>query len=93
MPPVLYLFALCNLVIGSGVFVLAGIRVPLSESLNASLAAAGQVMTAYAVSTALLAPLLIIATTRWPRKRAVQLALAFEPAPVQPVANATAHSA
>ncbi|WP_296919247.1 hypothetical protein [Polaromonas sp.] len=67
MPPVLYLFALCNLVIGSGAFVLGGILVPLSDSLNVSLAAAGQVMTAYAISTALLAPVLIIATARWPR--------------------------
>ena len=56
MPPVLYFFALCNLVIGSGAFVLGGILVPISESLHVSLAAAGQVMTAYAVSTALLAP-------------------------------------
>lgn len=77
MPPVLYLFALCNLVIGSGAFVLGGILVPLSESLNVSLAAAGQVMTAYAISTALLAPVLIIVTARWPRKRAIQLALAL----------------
>lgn len=77
MPPVLYLFALCNLVIGSGAFVLGGILVPISESLNISLAAAGQVMTAYAVSTALIAPVLIVATARWPRKRVVQLALAL----------------
>ena len=77
MPPVLYFFALCNLVIGSGAFVLGGILVPLSESLHISLAAAGQAMTAYAVSTALLAPVLIIATARWQRKRAVQLALAL----------------
>ena len=77
MPPVLYLFALCNLVIGSGAFVLGGILVPLSQSLQVSLAAAGQVMTAYALSTALLAPVLILATARWPRKRAIQLALAL----------------
>lgn len=77
MPPVLYLFALCNLVIGSGAFVLGGILVPLSESLNISVAAAGQAMTAYAVATAVLAPVLIIVTARWPRKRAVQLALAL----------------
>ncbi|OOG46376.1 MFS transporter [Polaromonas sp. A23] len=77
MPPVLYLFALCNLVIGSGAFVLGGILVPISESLNISLAAAGQVMTAYAVSTAVIAPVLIVATARWPRKHVVQLALAL----------------
>ncbi len=75
MPPVLYLFALCNLVIGSGAFVIGGILLPISESLHISLAAAGQAMTAYALATAVLAPLLIILTARWPRKRAIQLAL------------------
>ena len=75
MPPILYFFALCNLVIGSGAFVLGGILQPMSVSLGISVAAAGQAMTAYAVATAVLAPILIIATARWSRKRAVQLAL------------------
>ncbi|UUZ71493.1 hypothetical protein LP415_21315 [Polaromonas sp. P1(28)-8] len=49
---------MCNLVIGSGAFVLGGILEPMSESLNISVAAAGQAMTAYATATAVLAPLL-----------------------------------
>lgn len=75
MPPILYFFALCNLVIGSGAFVLGGILQPMSVSLGISVAAAGQAMTAYAIATAVLAPMLIIFTARWQRKRAVQLAL------------------
>ena len=75
MPPILYFFALCNLVIGSGAFVLGGILQPMSASLGISVAAAGQAMTAYAIATAVLAPVLIILTAKWPRKRAVQLAL------------------
>lgn len=77
MPPILYFFALCNLVIGSGAFVLGGILQPMSASLGISVAAAGQAMTAYAIATAVLAPLLIILTASWPRKRAVQLALSL----------------
>jgi DHA1 family inner membrane transport protein len=77
MPPILYFFALCNLVIGSGAFVLGGILQPVSVSLGISLAAAGQAMTAYAVATAVLTPLLIILTVKWPRKRVIQLALAL----------------
>jgi predicted MFS family arabinose efflux permease len=77
MPRILYFFALCNLVIGSGAFVLTGILQPLARELGISIAAAGQVMTAYAVATALLAPLLILLTATWPRKRAIQLALAL----------------
>ena len=75
MPPILYFFALCNLVIGSGAFVLGGILQPISTSLGVSVAVAGQAMTAYALATAVLAPLLIIFTAPWSRKRAVQLAL------------------
>lgn len=75
MPPILYFFSLCNLVIGSGAFVLGGILGPLSASLGISLAAAGQAMTAYAVATALLAPILVITTAKWSRKRAIQLSL------------------
>ena len=77
MPRVLYFFALCNLVIGSGAFVLSGILQPLATDLGISVAAAGQVMTAYAVASALLAPILILLTAKWPRKQAIQLALAL----------------
>ncbi|AEG92263.1 MFS transporter [Ramlibacter tataouinensis] len=77
MPAVLYLFALTNLVIGTGAFVLSGILQPLAASLGVRVAAAGQVMTAYALASALLAPLILLATGRWPRKRAVLLALAL----------------
>lgn len=54
---------------------LGGILGPMSDSLGISLAAAGQAMTAYAVATAILAPILVITTAKWPRKRAIQLAL------------------
>lgn len=77
MPAILYLFALTNLVIGTGAFVLSGILQPLAASLDISVAAAGQVMTAYALTSALLAPLFLLATGHWPRKRAILLALAL----------------
>ena len=75
MPRILYFFALCNLVIGSGAFVLGGILQPLASALGISVAAAGQVMTAYAIATAVMAPVLILMTATWPRKRTIQLAL------------------
>jgi MFS transporter, DHA1 family, inner membrane transport protein len=71
MPRLLYLLALCNLVLGTGAFIINGILAPVSESLGVSVAAAGQAMTVYALSTALLAPLMLVATGRWPRKRAL----------------------
>jgi DHA1 family inner membrane transport protein len=77
MPRLLWLFALVNLVIGTGAFVLGGIVAPLASDLGVSVPSAGQAMTAYALSTALLAPLVLLATGRWPRKRALLLALAL----------------
>jgi MFS transporter, DHA1 family, inner membrane transport protein len=75
LPRLLYLLMACNLVVGTGVFVLAGILLPISEALHVSVAAAGQAMTAYAVSTALLAPLVLALTGRWARRNALVFGL------------------
>jgi MFS family permease len=75
MPSILYLFALTNLVIGTGAFVLSGILKPMSDSLGVSVAAGGQAMTAYAFASAFVAPLVLVALGSWSRKRAIQFAL------------------
>jgi DHA1 family inner membrane transport protein len=77
MPPLLRLFALANLIIGTGAFVIGGILAPIASGLGIGIPAAGQAMTAYALSTALLAPLVLLATGAWPRKRALIVALAL----------------
>lgn len=77
MPPLLYLLALGNLVIGSSAFVTTGLVSLISEGLGVSLQAAGQAMTAYALATAVFAPVLVAATGRWTRKRALLFALAL----------------
>jgi DHA1 family inner membrane transport protein len=76
MPRLLYLLTLCNLVIGTGAFIIAGILVPLSNGLQVSVAAAGQAMTVYALAAALLAPLALVWTGTWPRKRALLFGMA-----------------
>lgn len=75
MPSLLYLLAACNLVIGTGAFGLTGILQPVASSLDVSVAAVGQSMTAYAMASALLAPLVLVATGHWQRRAALQLAL------------------
>ncbi len=75
MPRLLSLFMFVNFVVGTSAFVLTGIVADVATSLRTSVAAAGQAMTIYAVATALLAPLLLLATGRWQRKRALMLAL------------------
>ncbi len=75
MPALLYLLAACNLVIGTSAFLLTGVLQPVATSLGASVAAVGQTMTVYAIAAAVLAPMLLVATARWSRKRALQAAL------------------
>ncbi|MCY7317056.1 MAG: MFS transporter [Rubrivivax sp.] len=77
MPRLLFLFSAVNLVIGTGAFIITGILDLVALDLGLSVAAAGQAMTAYAISTAVLAPLLLMATGAWPRKHVLLLALAF----------------
>lgn len=75
MPPLLILFALVNLVVGSSAFVMAGIVEAVAANLQVPVAGAGQAMSVYALSTAFLAPLLLALTARWPRRRALVTAL------------------
>jgi DHA1 family inner membrane transport protein len=77
MPRPLWLFSLVNLVIGTGAFVIGGILAPMAHDLGIGVPTAGQAMTAYALSTALLAPLVLLATGSWPRRNALLLALAL----------------
>jgi DHA1 family inner membrane transport protein len=49
----------------------------VAAGLGVGVPAAGQAMTAYALATALLAPLVLVATGRWPRRRVLLLALAL----------------
>lgn len=75
MPPLLLLFSAVNLVIGTAVFAITGILGEVAVGLGVSVSAAGQSMTAYAASTALLAPLALMVTGRWPRRRVLVAAL------------------
>lgn len=65
------LFALTNLVIGTGAFIITSMLPAVAQALSVSVSVAGQAMSAYALSTALLSPLLLVATGRWPRRRAL----------------------
>ena len=75
MNSLLYLFALVNLVIGTGAFVIAGILKLIADDLHVSIPATGQAMTTYALATAILVPVALVLTAKLSRKRAMQLAL------------------
>ncbi|MBC7940588.1 MAG: MFS transporter [Chitinophagaceae bacterium] len=75
MPSILYLLCGVNFVIGTGAFVIGGILGPIAQALGTTVPAAGQAMTAYALATALLAPLVLLASGRLPRKQVLLGAL------------------
>lgn len=71
----LYPLALGNFATGTGMFVTAGLLAPISRDLGVSLSAAGQLMTVFALSYAVLSPLLAALTARLSRKRVLLIAL------------------
>jgi len=75
MPRLLWLFSFVNLIIGTAAFSLTGILSELAAGLGVGIPAAGQAMTAYALSTAVLAPALLVATGGWPRRRVLLLGM------------------
>lgn len=62
--------------VGTCEFVLAGVLPQLGASLGVSIPTAGQVVTAFALTCALVAPLLATASAGWPRRRVLLIAAA-----------------
>lgn len=69
------LFSVTNFVIGMGAFLVVGMITPIANSLDISTAQAGQVMTVYALSYAVLSPFLVAVTGSVGRRRAMTAAL------------------
>ncbi|WP_327429686.1 MFS transporter [Streptomyces sp. NBC_01236] len=71
----LLLLALGTFAVGTDGMVMAGILPLIARDLNVSITVAGQLVTVFALSYAVLAPVLATATARWPRHRALLTAL------------------
>ncbi|MER9055912.1 MFS transporter [Mesorhizobium sp. M0213] len=68
MPLALYALAAGAFGIGVTEFVIMGLLLDVSTDLDVSISAAGQLISGYALGVVIGAPLLTIATGRWPRK-------------------------
>jgi DHA1 family inner membrane transport protein len=68
MPLALYALAAGAFGIGVTEFVIMGLLLDVSTDLGVSISAAGQLISGYALGVVIGAPLLTIATGRWPRK-------------------------
>ncbi|WP_395402112.1 MFS transporter [Pseudoduganella sp. UC29_106] len=62
--------------LGTDSFVVAGILAPVAASLHISVSLAGQMVTIYALSYALLSPVIAAAAANWPRKQLLLAGLA-----------------
>jgi predicted MFS family arabinose efflux permease len=62
--------------IGTDSFVIAGILPQVAKSLHVSVSAAGQMVTVYALSYAVLSPVIAALAAHWPRKRLLLAGLA-----------------
>jgi DHA1 family inner membrane transport protein len=69
------LLALGTFAVGTDVFVIAGILPRIAEDLGVRVEAAGQMVTAYALTYALGSPLLAALTAGWQRERVIVLGL------------------
>ncbi|MBO3748861.1 MFS transporter [Streptosporangiaceae bacterium NEAU-GS5] len=76
MNPKLYPLAFGTFAAGTGMFVMAGLVLPISHDFGVSPSAAGQFMTIFALAYAILSPVLAAVTAKVSRKRLLLIALA-----------------
>lgn len=72
----LFVLAAGMFAVGTDSFVVAGILPEVAKSLDVSIAVAGQMVTVYALSYALLSPVIAATLSHWPRKRLLLAGLA-----------------
>src|SRR5690349_4566541 len=75
MSPRTYLLALGAFAVGTSGYIVSGVLPAVSHDLNVSTAAAGQLITAFAIAYAIASPLLAGATGTWERRRLLVAAL------------------
>lgn len=76
MPYAVYLLALAAFVVGTQSYVFSGLLADLADDLSVSVATAGQLLAAFAITSAIASPLVVSALSRFERKRILIISLA-----------------
>lgn len=76
MPYAIYLLALAAFVVGTQSYVFSGLLANLADDLDVSVATAGQLLAAFAITSAIASPLVVSALSRFERKRILIVSLA-----------------
>jgi predicted MFS family arabinose efflux permease len=75
LSPRTYLLALGAFAVGTSGYIVSGVLPQVSQQLNVSPAAAGQLVTAFAIAYAIASPLLAGVTGRWERRKLLVVAI------------------
>lgn len=73
----IYMLTLISFLVGTSQFVISGILDQVASSVGVSLAAAGQLITVFALATAIGTPVVMMATAKMDRRKQLLLALAI----------------
>jgi predicted MFS family arabinose efflux permease len=73
--PALWILGLGTFAIGTDAFIVAGVLTEIAHELKTSIAAAGQIITLFAISYAIFAPVSAWLSSHWTRRRTVLLAI------------------
>src|SRR5471030_3216069 len=76
LPPAIYLLSLCSFAFGLSEFIAAGLLSSMARELQASVAATGGAIAAYALGAAIGAPILTAMLARWPERQVLVATMA-----------------
>ncbi|WP_299744293.1 MFS transporter [uncultured Tateyamaria sp.] len=76
MPIAIYILALAAFVVGTQSYVFSGLLANLAADLDVSVSTAGQLIAAFAITSAIASPLVVSALSRFERKRVLIVSLA-----------------
>lgn len=71
----IYMLAIIGFIVGTSVYVVAGISDKIADSLDVSLTAAGQLVTVFSLAYAICTPIILVLTAKWGRRKLIMYSL------------------
>lgn len=69
------MLAIISFIVGTSVYVVAGISDKIADSLDVSLTAAGQLVTVFSLAYAICTPIILVLTAKWGRRKLIMYSL------------------
>lgn len=71
----IYMLAIIGFIVGTSVYVVAGILDKIADTLDVSLTEAGQLVTVFSLAYAICTPIILVLTAKWGRKKLIMYSL------------------